>query len=151
MQSNYYLGGGVGFAKTELNAFDAALLSAKVGNFNLVKISSILPPYAIKKSSVSVQLGAVLHTAYATLLCDKQGQVISSGIGIAIPNDRSLPGVIMEYSSFHEQHTTRQKLQEMLITAMNIRGIIDYSTDYFVIDTVVNDFITCTFSCVSIW
>lgn len=151
MQSNYFIGGGIGYAVNKLNAFDAALLSAKVGNYNLVKVSSILPPHAVKQNSISVQQGSILHTAYSTLLCDERNQIISSGVGIAIPDKRLLPGVIMEHSSYYDKQTTRLKLEEMLAIAMNLRGIKEYSTEYFVIDAVVEDIFACTFSCVSLW
>ena len=38
------LSGGIGEGATELDAFDAALCDAGVGNYNLVCVSSILPP-----------------------------------------------------------------------------------------------------------
>lgn len=41
---HYTLVGGSGEGATRLNAFDAALLDAGVGNTNLIKLSSILPP-----------------------------------------------------------------------------------------------------------
>ena len=35
---------GHGEGNTPINAFDSALLNAKIGNLNLLKISSVLPP-----------------------------------------------------------------------------------------------------------
>lgn len=37
---------GVGRGTTKLNALDNALLNAGIGNFNLFKVSSIIPPNA---------------------------------------------------------------------------------------------------------
>jgi len=37
---------GSGTARTPLAAFDAALLSAGVANFNLVTLSSVIPPHS---------------------------------------------------------------------------------------------------------
>ena len=42
----FFLTSGWGEASTELNAFDAALIKAGIGDTNLVKMSSILPPGA---------------------------------------------------------------------------------------------------------
>ena len=151
ISGNYYIGGGVGFAKNELNAFDAALLESKVGNYNLVRISSILPPNSIKKEDVSLPQGSFLHTAYSTISYGKEGQIIASGVGVAIPKNRSLPGVIMEYSTLHNRQVVKTKLQEMLKFAMDIRGITDYFTDFFIIDTTSKKDFTCSFACVAIW
>ena len=46
LPKRFFLTSGSGEASTELNAFDAALLAAKIGDTNLVKLSSILPPRA---------------------------------------------------------------------------------------------------------
>ena len=38
---------GVGVGSTEINAYDNALLNAGVGDYNLVKVTSVLPAGAI--------------------------------------------------------------------------------------------------------
>jgi arginine decarboxylase len=40
----FFLVSGVGYGSTELTSFDAALLDAGIGDFNLVRMSSIMPP-----------------------------------------------------------------------------------------------------------
>ena len=42
----YFLASGSSEGKMPLNAFDGALLNAGIGNTNLVKMSSIVPPGA---------------------------------------------------------------------------------------------------------
>ena len=42
--TRYFMAHGCAEGVTELNAFDAALLRAGVGDTNLVRVSSILPP-----------------------------------------------------------------------------------------------------------
>jgi len=37
---------GIRIGSTKLNAFDNALLNAGIGNFNLLSVSSIIPPKA---------------------------------------------------------------------------------------------------------
>ena len=39
-----YVAATVGQASTELAAFDAALIAAGVANFNLIRLSSVIPP-----------------------------------------------------------------------------------------------------------
>ena len=52
----YTLVSGIGTGSTVLNAFDAALLSAGVGNFNLLRVSSILPPHSTEERCINVSL-----------------------------------------------------------------------------------------------
>ena len=41
---NIYISSGIGYGQTKLAAFDAALNQAWIANFNLIKLSSIIPP-----------------------------------------------------------------------------------------------------------
>ena len=66
---------GVGRDQRPLVAFDKALLNAGVGNYNLVKLSSILPAKAVwcdtRILRKDVPDGSLLPTAYATISSDK--------------------------------------------------------------------------------
>ena len=99
----YALGGGVGTSGNRLPSFDKALLEAGVGNYNLVRLSSILPAYTteipIKEISKHIQEGSLLPTAYSTISSDKLGTKIASAIGLGLPKDKSRVGVIMEFSA----------------------------------------------------
>ena len=44
-----YIASGVGIGKTPLSAFDAALKDAGVYNFNLITLSSVIPPKSVIK------------------------------------------------------------------------------------------------------
>ena len=41
---NIYVSSGIGYGQTKLAAFDAALNEAGIANFNLIKLSSVIPP-----------------------------------------------------------------------------------------------------------
>ncbi len=62
MPTCYFLTAGRGVASTELNAFDAALLDAGVGDTNLIKMSSILPPGAVEIERLTLKKG-LLYSA----------------------------------------------------------------------------------------
>lgn len=51
----YTMVSGVGYGKTKLTAFDNALQYAKVGDYNLIKVSSILPPKAKEANKIVVE------------------------------------------------------------------------------------------------
>ena len=69
--------------ETPLNAFDAALMAACIGNTNLVKVSSILPPHCEEISPVRLPFGALVPAAYASASGEQPGEIISAAVAVA--------------------------------------------------------------------
>ncbi|UCD71246.1 MAG: arginine decarboxylase, pyruvoyl-dependent [Syntrophobacterales bacterium] len=95
----YFLVSGSSEGYTPLNAFDGALLNAGIGNTNLVKISSIIPPHSKEIQPITFPQGTIVPTAYACIDSDIPGEIISAAVAIALPKDEDQPGLIMEYSA----------------------------------------------------
>src|SRR5215813_4472944 len=66
---------------TALNAFDNALLAAGIGNINLVKVSSILPPDAEVVELPRLRPGAIVPTAFAAITSEVPGEVVAAAVG----------------------------------------------------------------------
>jgi len=107
---------------TELNAFDGALLNAGIGNTNLVKMSSIVPPNCQEIEPVKLPYGALVPVAYATITSDLEGEVISAAVAVGIPKDSSKPGLIMEYSSRGRKKDIEKIVRKMVEEGMKIRN-----------------------------
>lgn len=123
LASNFTFVKGIGKdSKSELLSFDAALCSAGIGNYNIVRVSSILPPKAVKKSSIEVLKGSVLYVAYATATIYGAGR-IASAISVGIPKNPSEIGVIMEYSASNDRESVIECSREMVKKSMEYRGI----------------------------
>ncbi len=107
-----------------LNAFDGALLASRVGDTNLVKMSSILPPHCeeIKPAPVSLPQGALVPVAYASLSSDAPGEVISAAVAIGIPKDENCAGLIMEYSARAEEGVVVERVKKMVEKGMELRN-----------------------------
>lgn len=118
LPKNYYITSGIGKDVDKLVAFDNALISANISNFNLVKISSILPPNCTKTNFVRSQLGSPLLTAYGTISSNISGTTISSAIAIGIPKSETDIGVIMESSGFESAKITEERVRNMVKKAM---------------------------------
>ena len=114
---------GIGSSAEGLPSFDKALIDAGVGNYNLVRLSSILPAYCDKVDDIDTPEGSLLPTAYSTITSDTVGDIIISTIGVGLPKDKSKVGVIMEYST---KNTTVEAAMEtlygMIREAFTIRG-----------------------------
>jgi arginine decarboxylase len=107
-----------------LNAFDGALLVSGVGDTNLVRMSSILPPGCeeIKPAPVPLPQGALVPTAYASLYSDVPGEVISAAVAIGIPKDTNRAGLIMEYSARAEEKVVLEQVKKMAVKGMELRN-----------------------------
>ena len=107
---------------TTLNAFDNALLAAGIGNINLVKVSSIVPPEVDIVPLPAIRPGAIVPTAYAAITSDTPGELIAAAVGYALPEDRTRAGVIMEYHAGADRATAERAVRAMLDEAFRVRG-----------------------------
>jgi arginine decarboxylase len=109
---------------TTLNAFDNALLAAGIGNINLVKISSILPPEVPVLDLPKIKPGAIVPTAYAAVTSETPGEVIAAAVGYAVPDDPAKNGVIMEFHGVASRAEAERQIDAMLEEAFRVRGEI---------------------------
>ncbi|HEV8472986.1 MAG TPA: arginine decarboxylase, pyruvoyl-dependent [Methylomirabilota bacterium] len=107
---------------TTLNAFDNALLAAGIGNINLIKISSILPPEVPVIDLPKIKLGALIPTAYAAVTSETPGERIAAAVGYAVPDDPAKNGVIMEYHGVATREEAERQIHAMLDEAFQVRG-----------------------------
>jgi arginine decarboxylase len=107
---------------TILNAFDNALLAAGLGNINLIKVSSIVPPDVEIVELPKIKPGALVPTAYAAMTSDVPGQTVAAAVGYALPDDPAKPGVIMEYHDLADRRTAERSIRAMLEEAFRVRG-----------------------------
>jgi arginine decarboxylase len=107
---------------TPLNAFDNALLAAGIGNVNLIKVSSIVPPDVDIVDLPKIRPGALVPTAYASIVSCIPGTVISAAVGYALPEDRTQAGVIMEHHDETSRGPSERMVRQMLEEAFRVRG-----------------------------
>jgi arginine decarboxylase len=105
-----------------LNAFDNALLAAGIGDVNLIKISSIVPPDVDIVDLPPIKPGALVPTAYAAITATTPGQTLAAAVGYALPVDRTKAGVIMEFHDVTDRRTAEQAVHAMLTEAFRVRG-----------------------------
>ncbi|MBZ0263118.1 arginine decarboxylase, pyruvoyl-dependent [bacterium] len=118
----FFLSAGASEGYSPLNAFDAALLNAGVGDVNLVKLSSILPPNCEQVDPFEHQPGALTPVAYASMNSSLTGEIIAGAVACGVPVDDKLPGVIMEYSARGSAENAEEIVREMVRQAFEIRN-----------------------------
>lgn len=120
--TKYFFAKGASEGMTKLNSFDEALLKSGVGDTNLVRMSSIVPPSCQEIEPVKLPGGALIPIAYASITSDKPGDTISASVAIGIPKDDTLPGLIMEFSAAKDPEFVEQRTREMVIEGFRYRN-----------------------------
>lgn len=94
---------GVGRDRDRLVSFELALREAGIEKYNLVMVSSILPPRCKivekEKGLKMLKEGQIVFCVLSRNDSNRPNEIISSSVGIAIPKDRNLHGYIAEFHS----------------------------------------------------
>ena len=120
--TRYFMAHGSAEGVTELNAFDAALLRAGVGDTNLVRVSSILPPGCEEMETPPLPPGALVPAAYASVTSSVPGEVITAAVAVATPEDEARPGLIMEHHGRAPRARVEEEARRMAEAGMAHRG-----------------------------
>lgn len=122
LPESFVMGAGVGHGETELLAFDRALAEAGFSDYNLVKVSSIIPPGASLVDRPDCPPGSLLPVAFASLVSGEESLVISAAVAAGIPSSTDDVGVIMEFSGPVAQDEAERRVRFMAEKALNSRG-----------------------------
>lgn len=114
---------GASEGETELNAFDNALLEAGIGDVNLIKVSSILPPEVeILDELHNLPKGAFLPVVYTTVSSTQAGDFLAAAIGYGRAENGF--GVIMEASGVNvTEESVRKEVEDKVKFAFARRGL----------------------------
>lgn len=124
-----FLTKGVGKHREKLQSFEMALRHAEIAKFNLVRVSSILPPNCqiVTKTAglKNLEPGQVVFCVMSDISTNEPHRLLASSIGISIPKDRSHYGYLSEHHSFGqpEKQTgdyAEDIAAEMLATILNV-------------------------------
>ena len=152
LKNNYTMRVGIGHSRSELNAFDRALISAGVSDYNLITISSILPPRSMYQDDIALPKGSLLPTAAASIFSEGQSDTIAAAVAVGIPVDEDDMGVIMRYSNFTNKDNAEAVVRSFAKQAMEDRGIFIKKIKSIAIEcrTTTSE-IYCAFAAVSLW
>jgi arginine decarboxylase len=133
-----FLTKGVGVAKEKLNSLEMALRDAEIACYNLVRVSSIFPPYCkIIPRDAGVKYlspGQIVYTVMSECSTNEPNRLIAATIGIAIPKKPEHYGYLSEHHSFGENEKKAGDYAEdvaavMLATILGVKFDPDSSYD----------------------
>jgi arginine decarboxylase len=99
-----------------------ALRDAEIASFNLVRVSSIFPPFCqmVSRRQGLEQLnhGQIVYCVLADNATNEPNRLIASSVGLAIPADKSKYGYLSEHHSFGETEKQAGDYAEDLAASM---------------------------------
>ena len=128
-----FLTKGVGQHKEKLVSFEMALRDAKLASFNIVRVSSILPPHCkiipIEKGLRKLSPGQIIHAVVAETSSDESHRLMAAAIGVAIPKNRGTIGYLSEHHCFgFDEKTTGDYAEDIAAQMLATVQGIDFDT-----------------------
>lgn len=119
----FFLVKGKGFSvNSELLSFEQALRDAGIEKYNLVKVSSIIPPYCIEitneKGLKQLKPGQIIFSVLSKISSKKMNDLICSSIGVAKPTNQEFYGYLSEQHSIGENPNQVGEMAENLAAEM---------------------------------
>ena len=113
---------GRGTHREKLTSFELALRDAGIASFNIVSVSSIVPPNCklipAKRGLALLTPGEIVYCVLARSQTCESNRLIASSIGVAIPKDRSRYGYLSEHHTFGQNQRQASDYAEDLAASM---------------------------------
>jgi arginine decarboxylase len=148
--TKYFLTAAAAEGKTELTAFDNSLLAAGVGNLNLLRVSSILPPRCEFVANMLIPEGSLLPLAYGSIVSKNPGEMIAAAVAVGIPLDGDRPGVIMEHAGVMTAAAAQDFVTGMVEEAFAVRQTALAEVKVAAVEHCVRA-VACAFAAVPLW
>lgn len=113
---------GIGRHTEYLESFEVALRDAGIEKYNLVTVSSILPPHCMivskEEGLAELDPGQIVFCVMSRNSSDEPSRLITSSVGCAIPKNINTHGYISEHHAFGQTKSAAGKYAEQLARSM---------------------------------
>jgi len=113
---------GVGHDPEMLRSFENALENAGIARFNLVPVSSIVPPgckvIPRERGLAMLQDGQIVFVILSKCSSNERRRLLSASIGCALPADKGMYGYISEHHAFGQTAEEAGEYAENLAASM---------------------------------
>lgn len=117
-----FLTKGVGISKDKLASFELALRDAGIEKFNLVFVSSILPPNCKimprEEGLKFLKPGEIVFCVFSRNETNEPNRLISAAIGVAVPKENNQYGYLSEHHAFGQKAELAGEYSEDLAATM---------------------------------
>lgn len=120
--SKMFLTKGVGKHREKLRSFEAALRKAGIEKYNLVRVSSILPPgcriISREKALALLNPGEIIFCVICDNSTNERNRLMAASIGIAVPTEKEQYGYLSEHHAFGQSDEVAGDYAEDLAASM---------------------------------
>jgi arginine decarboxylase len=113
---------GVGHDPEMLRSFENALENARIARFNLVPVSSIVPPgckvIPRERGLAMLRDGQIVFVILSKCSSNERRRLLSASIGCALPADKGMYGYISEHHAFGQTAEEAGEYAENLAASM---------------------------------
>jgi len=113
---------GVGHDPEMLRSFENALENARIARFNLVPVSSIVPPgckvIPRERGLAMLRDGQIVFVVLSKCSSNERRRLLSASIGCALPADKGMYGYISEHHAFGQTAEEAGEYAENLAASM---------------------------------
>ncbi|AKB77690.1 Pyruvoyl-dependent arginine decarboxylase [Methanosarcina horonobensis HB-1 = JCM 15518] len=113
---------GIGTHPEKLESFEVSLRDAGIEKFNLVTVSSILPPKCeiVTKEEGLKELipGEIVFCVMSRISSNEPGRTLTTSVGCALPRDAGKHGYVSEYHTYEESEEDAGKHAVKLAESM---------------------------------
>lgn len=125
---------GVGKSREQLTSFELALRDAGIAPFNLVTVSSIMPPGAQiiprKEGLKLLRPGQVVFVVMSRLASNEPNRLLAASVGGAIPANKGTYGYLSEHHAYGQTEEKAGDYAEDLAASMLASTLgIEFDTD----------------------
>ena len=117
-----FLTRGVGRHRERLASFEEALRRAEIASFNIVNVSSIVPPgcklISRSKGLSRLKPGQIVFAVMSRNDTNEYRRLVASSVGLAIPRDTSMYGYLSEHASHGQNEREAGDYAEDLAASM---------------------------------
>jgi arginine decarboxylase len=151
--SSVFLTSGSAIGRTPLNAFDNALRDAGIADFNLIKVSSIIPPSVpvrrlIRRSTPVSGEGLMVPTIYIALDSDEPGTEIAVAVGAGLPpSSQHAAGVVFVAACRGSEQAARTLVEDMVHEGMDQKGLRRHHVELVSAAAIAEAPSTCVMAC----
>jgi pyruvoyl-dependent arginine decarboxylase len=121
---SYYLACGAGAGETQLEAYDASLCDAGVGDLNFLFAGTILPPGIPGVDELpAMPAGSFVPAIVASVRTSEPSTTVYAAVAVALPRNSQYPAVVMsDAGSMSPGDDPEAKVREMASRALEARG-----------------------------
>lgn len=113
---------GVGRSKEQLTSFELALRDAGIAPYNLVTVSSIMPPGARmvsrKEGLTNLNPGQVVFVVMSRISSNEPNRLLVASVGCAIPSEKKSYGYLSEHHVYGQTEEKAGEYAEDLAASM---------------------------------